>query len=357
MIPPVTRAPRIGIPHLSGSSGSYLSSARRRAIQAVEKEVALPQLQWERAGRGCRIVDLCPCRRLSLQFPRVGQETGREFKGAIDPRPPSLTGQLPMSSHRVLISDYSWPDVDIERQVLAQADAELVVAPNDDSATLYELAGGVDAIMTCWAAIPAEVIEAVEDCRGVTRLGIGLDNIDVDYCTRQGIPVTNVPDYCLQEVAEHTLALILALARNLGIFHQDTREGIYCRENGPPLQRLEGRTLGLVGLGSIGAISTFWVHRFLGKNFSPYLHIREEHQLVTSGPYRFARHPMYTSLYLLLIGISFLMANWFVFVTQVGVLTVLLINRLPKEEALILEVFGDEYRKYSERVGRFCPFF
>ncbi len=159
-----------------------------------------------------------------------------------------------MSSHRVLISDYSWPDVDIERQVLAQADAELVVAPSDDGATLRELAGGVDAIMTCWAAIPAEVIGAVEDCRGVTRLGIGLDNIDVDYCTRQGIPVTNVPDYCQQEVAEHTLALILALARNLGIFHQDTREGIYCRENGPPLQRLEGRTLGLVGLGSIGRV-------------------------------------------------------------------------------------------------------
>jgi len=111
------------------------------------------------------------------------------------------------------------------------------------------------------------------------------------------------------------------------------------------------------GLGCIGALSTLWVHCFLGENFSPYLHISEEHQLVTTGPYRFARHPMYASLYLLLIGISLLMANWFVFLSQVGVLTVLLIYRLPREEALILEVFGDEYQEYSERVGRFCPFF
>ena len=159
-----------------------------------------------------------------------------------------------MPSQRVLISDYSWPDVDIERQVLARAGAELVVAPASDCTTLCELAEGVDAIMTCWAAIPAEVIGAARHCRGVTRLGIGLDNIDVDFCTRQRIPVTNVPDYCQREVAEHTLALLLALARNLGIFHQDTRAGVYCRENGPPLERLEGRTLGLVGLGSIGTM-------------------------------------------------------------------------------------------------------
>ena len=157
-----------------------------------------------------------------------------------------------MSRQRVLISDYSWPDVEIEREVLAKAGAELVVAPADDCATLSRLAADVDAIMTCWARIPAEVIQAVENCRVVARLGIGLDNIDVEFCTRQGIPVTNVPDYCQLEVAEHTLALLLALARNIGIFHQDARSGVYDREHGPPLQRLAGRTLGLVGLGNIG---------------------------------------------------------------------------------------------------------
>jgi D-3-phosphoglycerate dehydrogenase len=157
-----------------------------------------------------------------------------------------------MSQQRVLISDYSWPDVEIERGILAQGGAELVVAPASDLATLSNLAGGVDAIMTCWAAIPAEVIKLVENCRVVARLGIGLDNIDVDFCTRQGIPVTNVPDYCQVEVAEHTLALLLALARNIGIFHQDARQGVYARDHGPPLLRLAGRTLGLVGLGGIG---------------------------------------------------------------------------------------------------------
>ena len=157
-----------------------------------------------------------------------------------------------MSQQRVLISDYAWPDVEIERGILAQGGAELVVAPASDLTTLCDLAGGVDAIMTCWAPIPAEVIKLVENCCVVARLGIGLDNIDVDFCTRQGIPVTNVPDYCQVEVAEHTLALLLALARNIGIFHQDARQGVYARDHGPPLLRLAGRTLGLVGLGGIG---------------------------------------------------------------------------------------------------------
>jgi D-3-phosphoglycerate dehydrogenase len=157
-----------------------------------------------------------------------------------------------MSQQRVLISDYAWPDVEIERGILAQGGAELVVAPASDLTTLCGLAGGVDAIMTCWAPIPAEVIKLVENCCVVARLGIGLDNIDVDFCTRQGIPVTNVPDYCQVEVAEHTLALLLALARNIGIFHQDARQGVYARDHGPPLLRLAGRTLGLVGLGGIG---------------------------------------------------------------------------------------------------------
>ena len=72
--------------------------------------------------------------------------------------------------------------------------------------------------MTCWAQVPAAVIEAALRCRIVARIGVGLDNIDVTAATRRGMLVTNVPDYCVHEVAEHTLALLLALAQKWPTF-------------------------------------------------------------------------------------------------------------------------------------------
>jgi len=155
---------------------------------------------------------------------------------------------------RVLITDYAWPDLDIEREILATADVELVVAEETDEATLVEAAAGVDAIMTNWAKTTQRVIAAAPSCRIVARLGIGLDNIDVDYCTARGIVVTNVPDYCLIEVAEHTIALLLGLGRKIGFYHHQTKSGQYELQAGPTLRRIEGQVLGIVGFGNIGRL-------------------------------------------------------------------------------------------------------
>lgn len=157
-----------------------------------------------------------------------------------------------MARFKVLLTDYAWPDVEIERSVLAAADAELIVAEHQDAESLARLAQGADAIMTNWAKVPGSVIEAAPKCRIVARLGIGLDNIDVASATSRGIPVTNVPDYCLIEVAEHALALVLALGRKVGHYHLATKQGRYELQSGPPLRRIEGQTLGIVGLGAIG---------------------------------------------------------------------------------------------------------
>jgi D-3-phosphoglycerate dehydrogenase / 2-oxoglutarate reductase len=161
-----------------------------------------------------------------------------------------------MPQFKVLLTDYAWPDVEIERRTLAEIDAELIVAPKDqqDAASLAAQAKDhqVDAIMTNWAKVPEPVIAASSKCRIVSRLGIGLDNIDVAYCTSHHIPVTNVPDYCLIEVAEHALALLLALARKVAFYHQATKSGRYELQAGPKLHRIEGQTLGIVGLGNIG---------------------------------------------------------------------------------------------------------
>ncbi|MGE0755524.1 MAG: C-terminal binding protein [Pirellulaceae bacterium] len=154
---------------------------------------------------------------------------------------------------RVLLTDYAWPDLDLERAILAEAGAELVLAEHADSASLAAAAQGVDAIMTTWAQVTRDVIAAAPQCRIVARLGIGLDNIDVAYCSDAGIPVTNVPGYCTQEVAEHTLALMLAMARNIPYFRDATREGRYQLRAAPPMRRIAGQTLGIIGWGRIGS--------------------------------------------------------------------------------------------------------
>jgi D-3-phosphoglycerate dehydrogenase / 2-oxoglutarate reductase len=161
-----------------------------------------------------------------------------------------------MPRFRVLITDYAWPDVEIERRTLAEVDAELIVAEKEQqhAAGLAALAERhqVDAIMTNWAKVPDKVIAASPKCQIVSRLGIGLDNIDVGYCTSRGIPVTNIPDYCLIEVAEHALALLLSLSRKVAFYHQATKAGRYELQAGPKLRRVEGQTLGIIGLGNIG---------------------------------------------------------------------------------------------------------
>jgi D-3-phosphoglycerate dehydrogenase len=157
-----------------------------------------------------------------------------------------------MPRFKVLLTDYAWNDLEIERAILAEIDAELIVAPAGDLPTLLSLAGDVDAIMTNWAKVPAEVVGASPKLKIVSRLGIGLDNIDVPFATSRKIVVTNVPDYCLVEVAEHALALLLALSRKVAFYHYETKTGRYDLRAGPTLRRIAGQTLGIIGLGNIG---------------------------------------------------------------------------------------------------------
>lgn len=154
--------------------------------------------------------------------------------------------------YRVLLTDRAWPDSSIERDVLQSIGAELVEAPNSQPATLADLARDVDAIMTCWAPVTAAVISASERLKVVVRMGIGLDNIDVKEATKRKIPVANVPDYCLSEVSDHALAMLLALARKIAFYNLQAKSGVYKLQSGPTMRRLSRQTLGIVGLGRIG---------------------------------------------------------------------------------------------------------
>jgi D-3-phosphoglycerate dehydrogenase len=153
--------------------------------------------------------------------------------------------------YRVLITDRAWPNLYIEREILASVGAAVIDAPSGDEPTLVELARDADAIGTCWAKVTPAVIEAAPRCRVIARFGIGLDNIALETATARGIPVTYVPDYCVPDVADHALALLMACARKVAFFHLRTKSGEYKLQAGPPLRRLAGQRLGLVGFGRI----------------------------------------------------------------------------------------------------------
>ena len=152
----------------------------------------------------------------------------------------------------VLMTDRPWPDDSIERDLLTKAGIELVLADADDEATLVNAVGDVDAIATCWAKVTRPVLEAAKNCRHVARMGIGLDNIDLEAAAELDIPVTNVPDYCIEEVGDHAMALLLALARKTSYYDRELAHGRYDVNAGPPMRRLSTQTLGLVGLGRTG---------------------------------------------------------------------------------------------------------
>jgi D-3-phosphoglycerate dehydrogenase / 2-oxoglutarate reductase len=157
-----------------------------------------------------------------------------------------------VSELSVLVTDYAWPSLDVERELLAAVGAELLVAETGEEDELVALARSVDAILTNWKRVPAAALEAAPRCLVVSRYGVGVDNIPVERATELGIVVTNVPDFCLEEVSDHAMALILACARRVVPFTRATREGRWDLLGiGRGLPRLREQTLGLVGFGNI----------------------------------------------------------------------------------------------------------
>ncbi|HEY0739587.1 MAG TPA: isoprenylcysteine carboxylmethyltransferase family protein [Herpetosiphonaceae bacterium] len=109
----------------------------------------------------------------------------------------------------------------------------------------------------------------------------------------------------------------------------------------------------LVGVVSLPLL--VWVQRELGNNFSTVLHVHSKQTLVTSGPYRTVRHPMYTVLFLLALSMMLIAANWSIGFFWLGGLLAIVGPRIRREEAVMLEQFGDQYRDYMRRTNRFLP--
>ena len=152
---------------------------------------------------------------------------------------------------KVVITDYVWESLDVERRTLGDL-ADLVPLKTKKPDEFLDAAKDCDALLNTYAGpITAEVMSKMPRCRIIARYGIGVDTIDLEAATSAGIIVTNNPTYCIEEVAEHTMALLLACARKIAFYDRMVRAGRWEVPPGKPIYRLAGRTLGLVGFGNI----------------------------------------------------------------------------------------------------------
>lgn len=152
---------------------------------------------------------------------------------------------------KVVLTDYVWESLDVEKNILGDL-ADLVPLQTKKPEEFLREAEECDALLNTYAGpITAEVMARMPKCRIIARYGIGVDTIDLDAATQTGIIVTNNPTYCIEEVAEHTMALVLACARKVAFYDRLVRGGRWEVPPGKPMFRLSGSTLGLLGFGNI----------------------------------------------------------------------------------------------------------
>lgn len=152
---------------------------------------------------------------------------------------------------QVVVTDHGFPNLDIERESVAAIGASLDEYQCRSAADVVRAARGADAILTQWAPITADVIKVLKRCQVIVRYGIGTDNVDLEAAGHKGIPVVNVPDYALDEVADHAMALLLTSIRKIPRVMNDIRAGKWATNPCRPMYSAAGRTLGLAGFGNI----------------------------------------------------------------------------------------------------------
>ncbi len=159
-------------------------------------------------------------------------------------------------TYKVAVADSVFPNLDPAREVLSTIGAELQMASAPTPEAVLEVAAGADALLVTYAKITADMIRQMKKCRIISRFGIGVDNVDLAAATEAGIVVTKVPDYCIDEVSDHAMALLLAAARKIPMANEQVHSGTWKMPNVVPIHRLRGSVLGLVGFGRIPQLVT-----------------------------------------------------------------------------------------------------
>jgi D-3-phosphoglycerate dehydrogenase len=153
----------------------------------------------------------------------------------------------------IAVTDSPFPSLDPVKEALAAAklDPDIRMSKSTAVEDILAVAHDADAVIVCYAQITAQLLAGLARCKVIGRTGLGVDNIDVPAAAARGITVTYVPDYCLREVSDHTMALLLALARKVTLANKLVQSGRWELPPIVPLRRLEGQVLGLIGFGNI----------------------------------------------------------------------------------------------------------
>src|SRR5438128_5810960 len=151
----------------------------------------------------------------------------------------------------IAVTDSPFPSLDPAKAALAPIDPELRLAKSASAEDILAVARDADAILVTYAKLSGDLLRQLTRCRAVGRFGLGVDNIDIPAALERGITVTYVPDYCMQEVSDHAMALLLALARKIPLSNALVQAGRWDMPALVPIHRLAGRVLGLVGFGNI----------------------------------------------------------------------------------------------------------
>jgi D-3-phosphoglycerate dehydrogenase / 2-oxoglutarate reductase len=151
----------------------------------------------------------------------------------------------------IAVTDSPFPSLDPAKAALARIDPELRVANSASAEDILAVGRDADAILITYAKLPGDLLRQLRRCKAIGRFGLGVDNIDIAAATELGITVTYVPDYCMQEVSDHAMALLLALARKVPQSNALVQAGRWDMPAVVPIHRLAGRVLGLVGFGNI----------------------------------------------------------------------------------------------------------
>lgn len=156
-----------------------------------------------------------------------------------------------MANPIVAVADTVFPSLDPAKEALARVNAELKLAEEATPEKILAVAAEADGLLVTYGQITAEVIAGLKNCKVIGRFGIGIDNIDIPAATAAGITVTYAPVYCLDEVSDHAMALLLSLARKIPFANKRAAEGRWEMKAVTPIGRFRGKTLGLIGLGNI----------------------------------------------------------------------------------------------------------
>jgi D-3-phosphoglycerate dehydrogenase len=151
----------------------------------------------------------------------------------------------------VAVADSVFPNLDPARAVLSAIGADVQLASQSTPEGILKIAAGADALLVTYAKITADMIAQMNRCRIISRFGIGVDNVDLAAATSAGIVVTKVPDYCIDEVSDHAMALLLTVARKIVQSNAHVHAGRWEMKAVVPIHRLRGRVLGLAGFGRI----------------------------------------------------------------------------------------------------------